>query len=789
MKLSVVIAAYDEAANIEALTCRLAASLVTIPECSWELVFVVEGQDGTYEALQRLAREIEPVRILYRKHPVGLGAAFRRGFAAVAADADYVITMDADLNHQPEEIPRLLAAAQRLDSDVLVGSRFVGGSEVEGIPLSKRALSGTINKLMSRLFGLRVRDKTSGFRIYRAEVVRRVHYENDAFAFLPEMLILASGFGYRIAEEPIHFCYRRRGQSKMAFWQTSASYLLLLRRTPNRWTWGALALLTFGVALRVATAFPSHKYPGDADSALNGVTALRLLHGHLPVFFATVRIGAIGSYLSALLFFLFGASRTTLAAGPVIIDSLMLGAWYLFLREVIGSRLALLALPFAVIPTPAFTFWTYMPNGYPETLLFCATTLWLSARLASGDERKLTVFAFGLSLGLGWWTSLQTLACAVPALVWLLWRRSRLLLREAVAPLVGLGFLLGALPWIVFNIHYQWPSFSQNFATRPPSSLAALLDNGRYLLSENLPELLASTDPQNGRVRNPSNAVQLLLHLPTLAILAGASLFILLATPFLRRRSVAAHDAGGGGHPQDRDSELNTQAAVERAAWPLFVLVVLVNLLLNLASGAGGLRGPTVRYVLPIYLVVPALLALSLARLAARSRALAALLATIVVVFNLAGTFWPWTEARRLWAARGADDERTLRFLEQQHVTAVLGSYWLVYPLNFLSREAILGIPLDDATDFRREAERLPHSPVRWALMAYSPRDLAPWAGKARTAKLYSPHAPSSWTLVLPADRSSPEEFRQRLLIAWRDRSPPTAAEPPVGTAAVAVHP
>jgi dolichol-phosphate mannosyltransferase len=228
MHLSVVIAAYDEVAYVGPLARRLANSLSTIPGCAWEIVFVVEGEDGTREELERLAREIEPLRILYRLERTGLGAAFRRGFAAIAPDADYVVTMDADLNHQPEEIPRLLAEARRPTCDVLVGSRFVSGSLVVGTPLVKRLLSHFINRLMSPLYGLRVRDKTSGFRIYRAEVLRTVHYHNNAFAFLPELLIRASARGYRIVEQPIHFHHRVGGRSKMGFWSTSLSYLTLL---------------------------------------------------------------------------------------------------------------------------------------------------------------------------------------------------------------------------------------------------------------------------------------------------------------------------------------------------------------------------------------------------------------------------------------------------------------------------------------------------------------------------------------------------------------------------------
>jgi len=227
--LAVVIAAYNEEENIEELTRRLDRTLRTLPACTSEILFVVEGRDRTREILEGLSREVPNLRILYQEEPSGLGNAFRRGFAAVVPDVDYVVTMDADLNHQPEEIPRLVEALRRTQCDILVGSRFLAASRVDGAPLWKRFLSGIINRLMRRLFGLSVLDKTSGFRVYRAEVLRDVTFENPNFAFLPEILIRAHAAGFRIAEEPIHFIFRVHGRSKMRLWATSLSYLKLLR--------------------------------------------------------------------------------------------------------------------------------------------------------------------------------------------------------------------------------------------------------------------------------------------------------------------------------------------------------------------------------------------------------------------------------------------------------------------------------------------------------------------------------------------------------------------------------
>jgi dolichol-phosphate mannosyltransferase len=195
----------------------------------WGLLYVIEGKDGTLATAERLACAIPNIRILYEEQPGGLGRAFRKGFAAVSPESDYVITMDADLNHQPEEIPRLLRAMQDRSADILVGSRFVEGGRAEGTPAWKLALSGTLNIIMRIVFGLRIKDKTSGFRIYRAEVLRALAFENNNFAFLPELLIRARALGVKIIEEPIHFIFRQQGVSKMHFLTTTRSYLSLLR--------------------------------------------------------------------------------------------------------------------------------------------------------------------------------------------------------------------------------------------------------------------------------------------------------------------------------------------------------------------------------------------------------------------------------------------------------------------------------------------------------------------------------------------------------------------------------
>ncbi len=230
MKVVTVIAAYNERDNIEQLTLRLVSALQTLCGWDWEVLYVVDGDDGTREIVQRLSTDLRHIQLIYQAQPDGLSNAFRRGFARLPPDSDFVLTMDADLNHQPEEIPRLLQKTIENGSDILVGSRFVRGSRIDGMPPWKRMLSLSVNFLMGVLFGLHIRDKTSGFRVYKAGALRSISFDSAGFAFLPEILLRASAAGLSISEEPIHFIYRVYGASKMNLWKTSKSYLSLLYR-------------------------------------------------------------------------------------------------------------------------------------------------------------------------------------------------------------------------------------------------------------------------------------------------------------------------------------------------------------------------------------------------------------------------------------------------------------------------------------------------------------------------------------------------------------------------------
>jgi dolichol-phosphate mannosyltransferase len=227
MKITVVIAAYNEAENIGVLTARLASTLDAMDGFRWELVYVIEGTDKTREVAQAFADQRPKIRILYNREPSGLGNAFRRGFDAVSPDTDVIVTMDADLNHQPEEMPRLVRALMAGNADIVVGSRKVTGSIVEGGPIWKRAVSDVVNRALRHLMGMPVADMTSGYRAYRYDAFRRISFDSTGFAFLPEILMRGHALGLRVVEEPIQFVVRVAGESKMGLLPTARSYIAL----------------------------------------------------------------------------------------------------------------------------------------------------------------------------------------------------------------------------------------------------------------------------------------------------------------------------------------------------------------------------------------------------------------------------------------------------------------------------------------------------------------------------------------------------------------------------------
>lgn len=508
-------------------------------------------------------------------------------------------------------------------------------------------------------------------------------------------------------------------------------------------TLAAVGLLAAGAALRIAVAFPSHRFPADSDQTLSALCAFKVLRGFHPVFYSGVRLGSLVSYLLALLFGLFGISRDMLALEPLLVDLLLLVVWFAFLRVALEPRLALLALVFAALPAPAFSWLKQLPDGYNESLLFCAAAFWLAALLARGEERRWCGFGLGLAIGLGFWNSFMTLTCTVPALGWAGWRRPELLRRRSLALLVGAGFVAGALPWIAYNLRHPLGSFHDNFAVRAASGIMAALDNAVYVLREDIPLLLVGG-------AYPTFAHERWVRLIPLAIVALAFVFFFVARAPFRRTA---------GQPRG-------PADPVRALWPLVVLTVIAVVGIKAISAPGSIRGGTSRYIMPLYLIVPPVLAAFVAACAQRSKALAATLVSLLLAYDLGCTPWPWTALRRRQADQARAQEALLASAHRQGIGALAGPYWQVYSFNFLSLERTPAVPLEPETDTLFVEARLPLEPVRWGLVTTDARLLERWTRGACLQGAIQGFPPNFFLFVPrpnPPDGGSPHRFLDRL--------------------------
>ena len=229
MKISAVIPVYNEEEVIDEFSGRLLESLKKTAD-DYEIVFVVEGEDGTMEKLEELSTVNPKVKLDYNQKRLGLGKAMKKGLSLVSHRTDYVLTMDADLNHRPEEIGRLLEAAA--DADIIVGRRSLNHGLVGELPLFRRLVSGTTNWLLRKTFRIPSSDVTSGLRLYSARAVKSIRDEltSTNFEVTAELLIRARKKGLTIAEVPITFTPRPRGNSKLSLVRSGIGYAKLLAR-------------------------------------------------------------------------------------------------------------------------------------------------------------------------------------------------------------------------------------------------------------------------------------------------------------------------------------------------------------------------------------------------------------------------------------------------------------------------------------------------------------------------------------------------------------------------------
>lgn len=214
----VIIPTYNESANVPIVTDRL----MTLREEAPHVLFVDDGSpDGTAEVIrQEQARWPGRIHLLQREGKLGLGTAYVAGFHyALQHGYDFICEMDADLSHDPTDIPRLVAPVRAGRFDLAIGSRYSEGISIINWPLSRLILSYSANVYARKVTGLPVYDTTAGFKCIHRRVLEGISLDrmrSNGYAFQIELHFRAWKAGFRIGEVSIIFRERQEGVSKMS---------------------------------------------------------------------------------------------------------------------------------------------------------------------------------------------------------------------------------------------------------------------------------------------------------------------------------------------------------------------------------------------------------------------------------------------------------------------------------------------------------------------------------------------------------------------------------------------
>jgi dolichol-phosphate mannosyltransferase len=214
MRPLIIVPTYNERANLPLLLDQLLA----IP--SVRILIVDDASpDGTGAIADQYASNNRArIQVLHRSGRRGLGLSYIDGmYLALRTDATHICQMDADLSHNPADIPRLLDASA--SADFVIGSRYIEGGRIENWPMHRRLLSAFANRYIRAITRMTIRDCTSGFRCWRREALERLplaSIRSDGYAFIVELAFDATRAGLRCAEVPITFVERREGASKLS---------------------------------------------------------------------------------------------------------------------------------------------------------------------------------------------------------------------------------------------------------------------------------------------------------------------------------------------------------------------------------------------------------------------------------------------------------------------------------------------------------------------------------------------------------------------------------------------
>ena len=220
-ELCVIVPVLNERDNVAPLVDKLEDTLDGI---AWEVVFVDDGStDGTRDALARVEKQHDNVRVFLQKKNRGKGAALRVGFQH--ATGDYILVQDADLEYDPADYPVLLKPLVDGKADVVYGSRFLTTKE-HRVLFFWHSVGNRLLTLLSNMFtNLNLTDMETGYKVFRREVIQAIKLEQNRFGFEPEVTVKIARMKLRIYEVGISYSGRTYEEGKKIGWKDGVKAL------------------------------------------------------------------------------------------------------------------------------------------------------------------------------------------------------------------------------------------------------------------------------------------------------------------------------------------------------------------------------------------------------------------------------------------------------------------------------------------------------------------------------------------------------------------------------------
>ena len=214
-QIGVILPTYCEAQNIE----KLIAEIEALPLNASILVIDDSSPDGTADAVRKLQSQYSNILLHVRPKKSGLGSAITDGFRfflSLKNVPEFVVTMDADYSHNPEDLPRLVSNMGS-GCDLVIGSRYCKGGKTEGWPYTRKIISRGANAVARGVLGLKLHDCTSGFRCYSTSFLKQTikYLHSQTYDIQIETVKQAHSQNFKVKEVPILFVNRKQGKSKL----------------------------------------------------------------------------------------------------------------------------------------------------------------------------------------------------------------------------------------------------------------------------------------------------------------------------------------------------------------------------------------------------------------------------------------------------------------------------------------------------------------------------------------------------------------------------------------------